>query len=471
MNTLEELTAKYTDEKQTPSLDNLFHLLSINGTSKEKELIVDAYISEFCQCHYDYMCGKFNNLEWIWDTMNMVEKIKILAPNFDQYDFYKGHVYEMLSSVSKKEKDKIEFNRLCLYHLLRQQEYNEDVTVLIDIAQNIFMSCRLTNNYTKENFSKIKAFLLKAIHLERKEENKSGFFGFNGSAIDAILCMAYGFLGLNFDHKKNIHQEFILDFKKIILPYAKKDPSIYYHWAETLVRITDWVNYPKIETCRISQETVSDIWIEVKEILNSITNLQSNNEHFLTSIGHLFNKIAKKEVSFSYFEIAFNYYSKALKINDKTWSNPYYSSDALRNMAFIHLKKKEYKEAINLFNQGLNIFEEAQKKISDFQLSVYHADYLYDYAKYLENFSNGETLLRAKKQFEDSRVLGKNFYTSPFYGLAKTALRLGNKKEALKILKVCRKVFSNEYHTHRFDEIINDTDFEEIRKDLILIIE
>jgi tetratricopeptide (TPR) repeat protein len=471
MQTVQELIAKYTNGENIPTLDDLFDRLSLNGTPEEKELITDGYISDFGQCHYDYMCGKFNDLEWIWELMDWIEKIKILNPDFDQYYFFKGHVYEMLSSVSKKQKSKIKFNNLCIDHLRKQQEVNsEDVTLLIDLAQNIFLHCRLIRDYKTQILDEVKALFLKALHLERKEEHQSDFFGFNGSAISGFLNISYDFLGLSFDNSANVHQEFISAFKEAIKPYAKEDPSIYYHWAETLLRITSWVDYPKIDTCRISQEVVDDIWKEVKEVLNLATDVRSDNEHFLTSIGHLFNRIAEKEVSFFYFEIAFNYYSKALEINGETWSNPYYASSALRMMAFIRLKNNEREESVKLFDQGLRIFEEAQKKISDFQLSVYHGDYLYDYAEYLEGFSNRDTLLEAKKQFEDSRILAKDFYTHPYYGLAKTVLRLGNKEECLKILKVCGEIFSNEYHTHDFDEIIDDKDFDEIQEDLLKII-
>jgi tetratricopeptide (TPR) repeat protein len=471
MQTIKELIAHYTEGEKIPTLDDLFDRLSHHGTPEEKELIADGYISDFGQCHYDYMCGKFNNLEWIWEMMDWIEKVKILNPGFDQYYFFKGHVYEMLSSVSEEQESKVKFNNLCIEHLRKQQEVNaEDITLLIDIAQNLFQHCRLIGDYQTQILDEIKTLFLKALHLERKEEHQSGFFGFNGSAISGFLNISYDFLGLSFDTSAQVHQEFISAFKKTIKPYTKKDPCIYYHWAETLVRITDRVDYPDIETCRISQEVVNDIWKEVKEVLVPATDLQSTDEHFLTSIGHLFATIAKKEASLLYYEIAYNYYSKALKINGETWSNPYYASNALRMMAFIHLENKERKESIKLFEQGIHIFKEAQKKVHDFQLSIYHAEYLYDYAKYLEGFSNRETLLEAQKLFEDSRILAEDFYTHPYSGLAKTALRLGDKEECLKILKVCGEIFSDEYHTHNFDEIIDDTDFEEVKDELLQII-
>ena len=464
MKTTQDLITKYSEKDNVPTLDDLFERLSLDGTPKEKELISDGYISNFEESHNDYNCGKLNNLDDIWEMMAWLEKIKKLNPDLEYYYFSKAHVYKMLSSVNKEQDKKIKFNNLCIANFRKQREINsEDVTLLIDLANNIFTNCILTQNYQKQKFDEIKALCIEAIHLERKEEHQSNFFGFNGLAINEFLDISYAFLGLSINNNVIIHQEFIYAFKKAIEPYLKEDPAIYYHWANTLERKASWGEHAIEGMGKLSQEEIDDIWKDVKGVLSLATNIKSNDEHFLTSIGHLFTKIAERELLYSYFEIAFQYYSKALAINNKTWSNPLYTSSALQSMALIRLQNGEREESIQLFKQGLQIFDEAQKKVSDFQLSLNNGDYLYDYAKYLENFSNQDTLIAAKKQFEDSRILAEDSYTSPYYGLAKTLLRLGDKDESIKILTDCGELFSNEYHTHDFKEIKDDKDFDEIK--------
>ncbi|WP_196888533.1 hypothetical protein [Aureivirga sp. CE67] len=470
MKTLQDLIEKYTYDEKVPTIDDLFLLIQENNLDEEKEILIDTFDSEFCQSHYDYMCGKFNNLEWILDLLQTVENIKILSPDFEQYFYYKAHVFEMLSSVSEDKKEKLKYNQLCLDYLNQYLDENpESVTTLNDIADNIFVQCQLKNDFSRENLDKIKQLLLEAICLERKEENQGGFFAFNGMAIHSFLDRQYSFLGLKFENYQTYFKEYQVEFKKVMIQFSEDNPSIYFHWAETLLRITEWINYPSEETCRITEEDVTLIWREVKEISKYITNLKSKDEHFLTAIGHLFHKIAKHELDFDFFALALNYYQKAIIVNPKTWTNPYYASEVLKNIAFIHLKNKETEKAQDLFLQGKTIYKKAQNEINDFQLSIHHANFLMEYAKYFENYSNTETLLECKKLYEESKILGKDFYTSPFYGLAKTNLLLGNKSICLEVLKQCCEIFSNEYHTHTFDEILKDEDFVKTKGEIIKI--
>ncbi len=468
MDDIHELIAKYTENETSPTIDDLYEKLWQNGTNEEKDLITDTYISYFGENHYDYMCGKLNNINWIWEMMDWLEKIQTLQPDFEYYHFYKAHVYEMLSSVTEIQEDKLKFNILCIEHFQKQLTISrEDVSLLIDLSENIFNSCELTENYSPEKLKEVKEFLIEALHLERKTEHQSSFFGFNGSAIYAFLQRSYSLLQLPTRENIQLFEQFITSFKKEIKQYVLQDPSIYYHWADTLKSIS---NSPCHSNKSLHLKIVYGIWQEIKELLSHIENIHSENEQFLTHLGHLFSTTGHREESYHYFEIASRYYKKALKINDQTWYLPHYVSDMFQEMAIIQLKNKETQKAKELFEQGFTIFEKAQTKVTDFQLSIYHAEYLYQYAHYFENFTNTHTLLNAKKYFEEALILGKNFYTSPFYGLAKIALHLDEKEECLTILKKCGEVFSNEYHTHDFKEIIDEKVFEEIRTELQKII-
>jgi len=119
--------------------------------------------------------------------------------------------------------------------------------------------------------------------------------------------------------------------------------------------------------------------------------------------------------------------------------------------------------------KGFPLLEGAQKEIDDFQLSLRHADYFYDYAVYFENQENPNTLKKALAEYEKSRILAKDFYSSPFYGLAKMHLLLGDKDACLKVLEECGTVHSNEYHAHDFEDIFEDETFTPIHEELKVI--
>ncbi|MEH0155572.1 hypothetical protein V6R21_15605 [Limibacter armeniacum] len=472
MSNLEDLISKYVDEEDPSKLDKLFEKLHKEGSPEEKGILADGYLSHFSQCHYDYMCNKFNNLDWIWEMMDWIEKVKLLKPEFESYHYFKGHVYEMVSSVSTEHEEKVKNKKLCIEEFRAQQKIeSEDVTLLTDLAENLFSYMQLVKKDEEQMLNEIKELYLEALHIERKEEHQSSFYGFNGTAINHFLRTSYQLLPLPIGNAKQFHQDYLSSFMEAIKPYIQQEPEILFHWAETLFRITEWEQYPKIPSCKISAETIESIWIEIVAVMDQMTEISSVDDLFLTSVGHLYDRLAQKEESIPYYQVSVKYFLKALKINGTSWTNPHYASSALQKIALIHLQNGQFETAKDLLTQGLDIFEAAQKKIDDFQLSIYHADYLYAYAGLIEQFNNRATLIKAQQQYEESRVMGKDFYTKPYYGLAKVALKLGNKSECLDTLKKCGEIFSNEYHTHDFSDIIDKNDFKEVREDILKIIE
>ncbi len=471
MKNIEELIANYSEEENVPELDKLYQRLSVKGRPKEKELLAEAYITVYNQCRYDYMCGKFNTLTEVWQLMEWIEKIKSLDSNFDRYSYYKAHVYEMVSALSEAQSDKLDYKNKSISFLRTQKETNgKDVALLIDLAEHIFEYCILKQEYPTNELTEVKNLFSEALHLERKEEPKQSHFGFNGTSITAFLNTTYQLLCLPIKNGNTFYKDFIAAFKNVMQQYEEEESVLYYYWADSLLRITKWIEFPKTNPCKMSPETVTKVWEELKEVLNKCSNVQSDNEHFLTSIGHLFNTVAEKENSISYYDIAYNYYIKANTINNHTWSNPHYASNALRMKAYILLRDGEIEEATALFKEGLAILAAADKNIADFQLSLHYGNFLYDYSLYIENFNTIETLLEAQKHYKISKELADDYYTQPFYAIAKTALRLKNKKEALAVLKECGIVFSNEYHTHDFSQLIGHPDFKEVQDDLPEII-
>lgn len=468
MSELEKQIEKHTNEENLPALDKLFESINLSGSSKEKEQLADGYISYFGQCHYDYMCGKFNKKVWIQELEDIPDKIKQLWPGFNDYFYYKAHVFEMYSSVAKQKQEKIDCLQKCLQYLQKQHDVNgNDVRLLLDIADNTIELCKSKDEFPLGKIQEAKQFYIKAFHLEQKEEHQHNFFGLNGSAIHSFLNTTYDLLFLPIKNAQKLYDDYFTSLKSVVYSYANTDPLNYYHWADTLLYVTERAITEKQK--QLPEKRIKQLWEELLHVLPLITDLKHENEFFYTSIGNLFEKVGSYHKNLELYETASKYYMQAFSLNRKSWSNPTYLAKVLIKMAYVYLGNNNSNKAKELFLQGLDVFVQAQKGFDDFQLSLNYGNHLFEYAKVFEQFSKKETLKEAQKQFEHSKSLANDFYTQPYYGLAKTLLKLGEKEECLKVLKKCGKIFSNEYHIHDFKEIVSDEDFDEVKEDIVKI--
>jgi len=464
MENLKKLIGKYVNEENSYKLHSLFVKLMKVGTRNEKIQLVEGYISLFSQYQYNYSCGKFNNEQNITDLLDWFEKIKMLDPYFDQYHFYRAQIFNMLSSVQKDSTMKLEYALLAESEFKNQMQIDShNLELLTNFAETTFTIIQLKNTFTHSEFyDDLLPLLTKALHLERRPENQFDFFGFNGSAISIFLETAYQIRTLPFDNAFDVHKTFIHSFKQSIQQYGKTDPSVYYHWAEELLHITEWKMNPKSELCKISELTIKEIWEETKTVLENIETPNSENEQYLIHTGFLFSKIAVRETSIYYHEVAYQYYRKAYSINNKSGASLHYASDSLRSIAYIQLKQRMLPEAERTFRKSLDLLKQVQHTPNDYQFYVQLGDFLFEYAKIFEHFLNKETLADAKHQFEKGIELGENLYTQPYYGLIKTLYRLEEYDECIGLIRKCREVFSNEYYTHDFNGIYEDEDIADI---------
>ena len=448
---LDDLFKQHSTPEKKLCLDELFELIIESANEHEKELLLDAYITNFGECHYDYMCHKFNDPVLIALLLDDLDKILILDPEFDSYHFYRGHVYEMLSSESVEHADKIKYALLSLGHLRKQHERNsEDPTLLIDLAQAVFTICKLTQDFSKNKLTEMKNFLLRATVMERKEEHQNSFFGFNGSGIYAFLNISYEFLTLPFTDKKTTHNEFISTFSNCITPYCEKDPLIYYHWIDTLLNITRWVDAPMMEKSNIDDSTIESIWTKAGELARKLDYVQTDNEFINTSIGHLFTNIGRKKQETYYHDVALTYYLQAVKINRKTWSNPSYACDALKELALLALSKKDKSSALAYFEQGIEILKASQEVFEDFQLTERLAEQYLDIALFIEDCNNKETLELAKKEVLKSIELAGEHFDQPTLLYLKVLYYADDKTVLRNEMERCCTRFSSEYHVYDF---------------------
>lgn len=465
---LEDLIETYVDQEDPDKMDSLFQVLRETGSVEEKEELADGYLSLFSQCQYDYQCGKFDDRDEIEALKDWVAKIMVLTPEFEHENYCLGHVEEMLSSSTKDQRQSLAHCRKSIEHFRLQVEQGpEDVDVLINLAQALIRQCEIAQDFPDAPMREAAQLYCQAMLLERKKEHQHEFFAFNGSGIHHFLHSAYRLLEHEQAETQAHHGMFISTFKHAVQPLAEQDSLVYYHWVDTLFNVMSWAEHAEKYRGMSFPGLYEELWSEIQQLLPQISRLDGTQEHFLSSLGHLFHKSAAIDKSIPLYETALRYYRKALELKGDSWPNPTYAAGTLQDMALLALEQENSAQAQSWFEQGLHIYQIAQESIDDFQLSLNHGEYLFEYARLFEDFTIRETLLQAQRRFRESREMGKDFYTGPYYGLAKVALRLNDRQGCLEILQACKEVFSNEYHSHDFREILDDADFSEVREFLV----
>ncbi|MCX2681962.1 hypothetical protein OOZ15_18570 [Galbibacter sp. EGI 63066] len=457
-------------QENITGLDKLNKELLSMGSAEEKEALADAYLSMFGQCQYDYMCGKYNEEAGIWELLDWVEKAKKLYPEMDNYHYCRGHVYDMLSEVNtdKKEKlDLMEQSRTCFRAQLDVTPKDSDL--LVHLAESILKQCHFEEKYPASTMNEVQALFVSAIKMERASDDQPTFFGFKGIAISVFLNTCYELLL----HRESrlYHSPFLQSFKSILTPYLEGNPIVAYHWVDTLMRIAAWRAERELDPVVFDDDFDVEVWTEINKLLENLKDLTFSDEHFSVFLGHLFNNAAQKNENTEFLDQAIRYYLQAHQINNQSWAYPHYIAKCLKEKAIWLLEKGKRKGAKACFDQGFTLLENAQAHIEDFQLSLTHGDFLYEFAKLFETFSNRETLLQARQHFEKSITLGRQFYTQPYYGLAKTILLLDGTQACLDVLQDCGEIFSNEYHVHDFMGIIGDPDFKDVQNEIPKLIE
>jgi len=462
MNITEQIE-NYVENEDVNGLDSIYDELLASDNVKAKTCLADGYLSYIGQCHYDFMCGKFNDFEELKGLLELIDRVMLLNPNEESEHFYRGTLFEALSTCCEETEQQLFYQALCLEHLTKHNGQTEDA--FTNLAENVFRYCELKKSFDRDSLDQIKKLLKDAVLLERKQEKNFHFH----TAISSFFSLTYQFITAP-NNDEALFIEFMSAFKETI-EECKGDPMVYFHWAEAQLYFINHIeHYEGVKASgmlgQLKDNDAALLWDELKSIVTHIVDWQSESADFLTSLGHLFESIADKELSLEYYQEAYSYFLKAYHVNKATWFTPYYATGVLKKMALILLSQKKIEEAHKTYMKGFPLLEGSQKECEDFQLCLRHADYFYDYAVYFENQENSNTFKKALTEYETSRVLAQDFYTSPFYGLAKMHLLLGDKDACLKVLEECGTVHSNEYHAHDFSEVFEDEVFAPIYEEL-----
>jgi tetratricopeptide (TPR) repeat protein len=315
MKDINDLIKHYSKEGTQISSDELYKKVITNNSSPEKQLLAETYISNFDNCYLDFLNNEFMELVEIEKLMELVEQIKVLLPDFNDYYEFKAKSYDMLSTYSSSKEEQLKYLNLCIDHYRKQINIDKtDNDLLIDLADNLFKLYKLNNQYDSSIFSEIKSAYTQAIQIELGENKLDRLYEFDGSSTQSYLLFIYSILFENFEEKQEVFQDFLSSFKLEIQSYTANNPSILYYWANCLINLVidfeeseaehEW-NLPKFK---------ENVWNEVKALAKNMEDLNIQNPMLLEAMGQIFEQLGSRFDDYPYHEKASLYYKKAEKI-------------------------------------------------------------------------------------------------------------------------------------------------------------
>jgi len=223
MNITEKIES-YVENEDISGLDSIYDELLASDNVKAKTCLANGYLSYIGQCHYDFMCGKFNNFEELKALLELIDRVMLLNPNEESEHFYRGTLFEALSTCCEETEQQLFYQALCLEHLTKHNEQTEDA--FTNLAENVFRYCELKKNFDRDSLDQIKKLLIDAVSLERSQAKNFHFH----TAISSFFSLTYQFITAP-NNEEALFTEFMSAFKETI-EECKSDPMVYFHWAE-----------------------------------------------------------------------------------------------------------------------------------------------------------------------------------------------------------------------------------------------
>lgn len=348
-------------------LDEYFKKLKNKNNKKEKDILSEAYLQMFDIFHFDFECGKINDVKIIDEMYDFVKKAEILT-NKKYYSYY-GNYFRIMEEISESIEDKIKNIKNAVLFFEKNYAYNDytenrNIDYFEILFENIKLNIELFNKKSiDENLEKILQLFNECAENEIKNENNKYFF--EPRFFSSFIKITYEILILNIELKNEIFEKFLFKFNENIVKFCEKDKIYYFVWGDILYRLIDFLNYKKINL----SENIKN---EIDEKLCYIENYETENENKLNRLGNIFERRAKEINLLKYYLIALKYYKKAWDINLQTWTYPVYAINVLKEIIRIEKNNKNIENVKKYFEEADKIFNKAYKILGDDEQLMYY---------------------------------------------------------------------------------------------------
>ena len=473
-----------TDEHR---LDLIAEKMRKSATLSEKRQIAKAYLSIENFVYADLVCDKFSEkerkgiAERLFETLKKAQEIQPSAVLFRERADLDSLLAEYESNVEKK----LAYQEKAVkeaYAWLREKPASPENKQYL--ARQLFHQMEIKKDWNEKNFQEI----LELLSLSMKYSNNPAFYTFI-----SFISLTYKILELPFKEKEHYHRIFLARFSELAKKKCEKKsehekqivfgnivtrgPLLYLEWANDLTRLAEY--YDKYYEDKSSfAKYVPEMRNTAEKCLLQLKNYEAKEEWVLISLGQAFHSLAERtsDMEFDkkndYFNQALKFFLLAQAVNPMAWTSPVYATNVLLNLAKLYHKKGDKDTLIKTLSRGKAIFETTEKYLrEDFTESLYRGNFMYEFARLGYGFKNEELLDDAEKSLRIAVKKGNGYYSDPFRSLAKIALRRGDKKKCLEILKECKTEMNLKkkkwgYDGYTFDFVYADDDFKEIWEEL-----
>ena len=457
--TLEEQLQEISNARDDGRLQDLVKSLSADDLELYKKELADAYLDIYSVWHYDLMCDKVVLSEsldsffgYLLELLTEADKIDPSNLNHQQ----RAYCYESWADLKDTQEEQLEYIKKAEQELQEALKTRPDsIWVNNQLVSILLKKIKTSNQYRDEDF---------AVALNYFERALSNYKSSNQMN---LIYNCFEILEMPFSKNQYWYGVYFDKLNTILHIRAEKDPLIYLDWVSELKRI--------IENFGPGSPT-QDIINQSADLLNRLTNFESNNPERLNQLGSAFAKTAAQlskagviAQALEYYEMAVKYFTMAQAINPAAWTYPVYATNALMAMAAIYKTQNDKTTVIALFERGQKIFLNIYEPEQDFTANIYWGEFLIDYARQVYDFDSPAILKAAEEKLLIARELGNKGYDHPYLALAKVALKLGNKEKCLAILKQCKAIFSHAYSTYSLSRVIEDEEFASLKKEITAI--
>ena len=409
MNILSQLK-EHANNYDLQAMDTLVESLSPSELEENKQEIIDTYDMVYSYGMYDLDCGKLNDPEdFILYLLSIIDSVQRFFPD-QMYYQERGYCYEHLADYAAAYEDKLRYKQeaIRIYNTAPQTTSMQMsmVRVLIDKME-------ITKQFTTEAFTELLSFFRPVLN--------------DATFVKALIHQCFRVRFLPFEQNLYWHQRLLREFEGAMHEHAESNLLVYLDWAETYHYIL-YHDSPEIDPgykAAMVAQTAS--------LLKPLEGYYTEDAELLNRLGKAFADTAKRSTDnhlcLDYYQTAVDFFTKAHELQPAAWTFPVYATNTLLGMAHIYNEQGAYEKLINTFEHGLQLFSQVYKHEDDFTLNLYWGDFLVAYTGLAYNYKSPSINRRAEEKLQLAIVLGENYYSHPYFSMARLAIKSGDKEK------------------------------------------